>query len=86
MEKETKQLKTEEENYYKPIRVNNFWSNNYIKYKNKGDSNKTISVEEYYDKFRLYLKEMINNLKKSNTWKIQLTKANIFIYSIDNDE
>ena len=22
----------EEENYYKPVRVNNFWSNNYIEY------------------------------------------------------
>ena len=67
MEKETKVIKDRRRNYYKPIRVNNFWSNNYIKYKNKGDSNKTISVEEYYDKFRPYLKDMINNLKKSNT-------------------
>ena len=23
----------EEENYYKPVRVHNFWNNNYIKYK-----------------------------------------------------
>ena len=29
---------------------------------------------------------MANNLKKSNTWKIQLTIANSFISSIDNDE
>ena len=27
----------EEENYYKPIRVNNFWSNNYIEYKTNGN-------------------------------------------------
>ena len=27
----------EEENYYKPVRVGNFWSNNYIEYKSKGD-------------------------------------------------
>ena len=27
----------EEENYYKPVIVNNFWSNNYIEYKRKGD-------------------------------------------------
>ena len=25
----------EEEDYYKPVRVNRFWSNNYIKYKSK---------------------------------------------------
>ena len=27
----------EEENYHKPVRVGNFWSNNYIEYKSKGD-------------------------------------------------
>ena len=34
-----------EENYYKPIRVSNFWSNNYIEYESNGDRNKTLSVE-----------------------------------------
>ena len=33
----------EEENYYKPVRVSNFWSNNYIKYESNGDENKTLS-------------------------------------------
>ena len=37
-------------------------------------------------KIRPYLKDIINNLKKSDTWKIQLTIANNFISSIDNDE
>ena len=32
------------------------------------------------------LKNIINNLKNSDTWKIQLTIANYFISSIDNDE
>ena len=32
------------------------------------------------------LKDIINNLKKSDTWKIQLTIANNFISSIDNAE
>ena len=27
----------QEENYYKAVRVNNFWSNNYIKYEINGD-------------------------------------------------
>ena len=39
----------EEENYYKPVRVNNFWSNNYIEYKSNGDKNKILSVEKYLD-------------------------------------
>ena len=33
--------------HYKPVRVHNFWSNNYIEYENNGDRNKTLSVEEY---------------------------------------
>ena len=60
LEKETKAIKDrilrdiknlfeqkEEENYYKTIRVSNFWSNNYIEYESNGDRNKTLSVEEY---------------------------------------
>ena len=53
----------EVENYYKPVRVSNFWSNNYIEYESKGDRNKTLPVEEYLNKIRPYLKDIINNLK-----------------------
>ena len=35
------------ENYHKPVRVNNFWSNNYIEHKSDGNKNKILSVEEY---------------------------------------
>ena len=76
----------EEENYYKPVRANNFWSNNYTEYESNGDRNETLSVEEYLKKFRLYLKDIVNNLKKSDTWKIDWTVANNFISFIDNDE
>ena len=37
-------------------------------------------------KIRQYLKGIINNLKKSDTWKIQLSIGNNFISSRDNDE
>ena len=71
-EKETKAIKDrilsdiknlfeqEEENYYKPVRVNNVWSNNYIEYESDSDRNKTLSVEEYINKTRPYLKDIIN--------------------------
>ena len=32
---------------------------------------KTLSVEEYLNKIRPYLKDIINNLKISDTWKVQ---------------
>ena len=47
---------------------------------------KTLSVEEYLNKIRPYLKGIINNLKKSDTWKIHLAISNNFISSINNDE
>ena len=76
----------EEENYYKPVRVSSFWSNNYIEYESNDDRNKTLSVEEYLNKISPYLKDIINNLKKSDTWKMQLTILNNLISFIDNDE
>ena len=66
--------------------MSNFWSNNYIDCESNGDRNKTLSAEECLNKVRLYLKDIINNLKKSDTWQIQLTIANNFIPSIDNGE
>ena len=34
-------------NVFRTVRVNNFWSNNYIQYESNGDRNKTLSIEEY---------------------------------------
>ena len=34
----------EEEVYYKPVRVGDFWSSNYIEYESNGDKNQTLSV------------------------------------------
>ena len=53
--------------FYKPVRVNNFRSSNYIEYESNNDRNKTLSVEEYLNKISPYLKDIINNLKKSET-------------------
>ena len=45
-----------------------------------------LSAQEYLHKIRPYLKDIINNFKKLDRWKIQLTIANNFISSIDNNE
>ena len=56
----------EEENCQKPIRASNLWSNNYyIEYESNGDRNKALSVQEYLNKIRQYLKGIINNLEHS---------------------
>ena len=67
------------EEYYKLVRVNNFWSNKYIEYKSNCDRYQTLSVKEYLDKIRPYLKDIINDLKKSDTWTIQLRTTINFI-------
>ena len=74
-----------EENYYKPVRVNNFWSNNHIEYKSNSDKNRIPSVEEYLDNIRPYLRDIINDHKQSDTWKIQLTITHFFSSEDDND-
>ena len=43
-----------EEDYYKPVRLGNFWSKNYTEYESNGDRNKTRSIEEYVNKIRSY--------------------------------
>ena len=76
-------LKLENEDYYKPIRVSNFYSNNYIKHESNGNRNKNLSSEEYLNKLKSYLKDIIIDLQISGTWKIQLTIAINFISSED---
>ena len=91
-EKETKAIKDrvlrdtknlfeyeEEENYYESVRVSNFWSNNCIEYDSNSDRNKIISVEKYLNKISPYLKD-INNLKKSDTWKILKYKKKYYCF------
>ena len=64
-------FKHEEGVCYKPVRVGNLWSNNYIEYESNGDRNKTLSTEEYLNKIRPYFKDIIIGLKTFDTWKIQ---------------
>ena len=47
--------------YYKPIKDNNAFNSNYIKYKSKGDEDKRLSPKKYLDMIRLYLYNMIND-------------------------
>ena len=60
----------DEKNYYTPVRMGNFWRNNYIEYESNDGRNKALWIEEYVNKIRPYLKDILNVLKKSDTWKI----------------
>ena len=75
-----------EKDYYKPIRIGNFWNSNYVKYESSGDRNKNLSVKEYLDKIKPYLKDIVINLQKFDTLKTELTIEIHFISSKDVDE
>ena len=75
----------EEEYYYKTVIISKVW-NDYIKYESNTDRNKNVSVKEYLNVVKLYLKDMITNLQITDTWKIQLTIAINIISSEDIDE
>ena len=63
---------------YKPVREGSFWSRSYVEYESNGDKNKTLLIKEYLSKIRPYLKDIIYDIKKSDTWKtiaINLTSS-----------
>ena len=59
--------------------VKNSRKNNYIDYECNGDTNKHLSLDEYLNKIKSYLRNIIINLQSSDTWKIQLTIGIKFI-------
>ena len=76
----------EGEIYYEPVIVSNFWSNNHIEYESNGNRNKKLSVEESLNEIIVYLKDTINNLKRSESSTMELAIAINFVSSIDDDE
>ena len=54
-----KKLFKQKEDYYKPVKVSNFWENNYIGNESKEDRNENLSLNKYLDKIKPYLKNII---------------------------
>ena len=76
----------QEEDYYKPKRVSNFRNNNYIAYESNSDINRNVSLGKYVNKIKPYLRNIIIDLRNSDTWKIQLTMAINYTYLKDAKE
>ena len=62
---------------YKPTIVKRGYNNNYIEYRSEGD--KLLTIEEYLNLIKPYLRELINDHKNKGEWKIQLTAQINFI-------
>ena len=74
--RDMRKLFEKEEDYYKPVRVDNFYSNNYIECESNGDRNKTLSIKEYLEIIRPCLKDIINNLKKKQYMENSINISN----------
>ena len=58
------------EDYYEPIETKSAFDGNYIEYESRGDNNYNLSLEEYLNIIRPYLRDMIDNHKAHKEWKI----------------
>ena len=75
-----------DEDYYKPIKINNAFNDDSIKYESNSDKDKILSTKEYLDVIRQYLSDIINNDKTQNEWEIQVSLAINFLSSNDFKE
>ena len=76
----------QEEDYYKPGRVNNSWNNNCIEYGSNGNKNGDLPLDEYLNKNKPYLRNIVIHPPNSDTKKIHLTIKINLISSKDAEE
>ena len=70
---------------YKPILAKISFKKNYKVYEIRGYKERYLSVEEYLDTIKSYLRDMIND-HKTKEWKVQLNMYINFISSKDTGE
>ena len=59
-----------DEDYYKSIKTEDAFNSNCSEYEIKGDKNKTLSIKEYLNMIRSYLRDIINYHKIQGEWKV----------------
>ena len=70
--------------YYKPIKARSAFSDRYLFYVSNGDNNS--SINEYFDKIRPGLSELIDYQNARGEWKLQLSIKVTFVSFTDNDK
>ena len=76
----------DEVDYYEPKEVKSAFDGSYILYESKTDKDARLSIDEYFDIIRPYLKDMIDSRKARNEWKTQLSMGIIFVSFTDANE
>ena len=75
--------KVNEEDYYELIEIKSAFDGTYVLYESRGDKDANLALYEYFEKIKPYLKDMIDDYKSKDQWKIQITMRIIFISFID---
>ena len=75
--------KSEEVGYYRSKREWDFVNNRCIEYESNAERNENLSLKEYLDKIKPYLRDLITDLLESDTWKNPLALIINFISSKD---
>ena len=75
-----------EDDYYKPKEVKSAFDGSYVLYESKGDKDSKLSTVEYFKVIRHYLKDLIDDRKSKDEWKIQLSMRIIFVSFTDSNE
>ena len=57
-----------------------------MEHESRGDKDNNLSLEQYLNIIRPYLRDMIDNHKTHSEWKIQLVMKITFVSSLDADE
>ena len=66
------------------MRADSSFNVNYIEDEIKGDKNKTLSIKEYLDMIRTYLRDLINDRKTQGEWKV-LSGNEVIDYKIQGE-
>ena len=75
-----------EKDYYEPKEIKSAFDGSYMLYESRGDKDAKLTLYEYFDKIKPYLKDMIDDYKSKGEWKMQITMRIIFISFIDKNE
>ena len=57
-----------------------------MEHESRGDKDRNLSLEDYLNIIKPFLKDIINNHKTYREWKIQLIMRINFISTLDTDE
>ena len=76
----------DEEDYYEPVEIKSVFDNSYIQYECRGERDANLSLAEYLNIIIKCLREMIDNDKDRDKWKIQLTMKINLVSVLNNTQ